>query len=134
MNSDKFKNPINNPFTHYWIENFFTDEQYQKIIDIKNNSEFNAVGDSCRASVSLGHSDYLDQVPENFIINDKTKSILTDVFWPSISYQYPKATKEDVIKIDTCNILCIIQKYKEKYTGNCFWWKAFHKNCCQNWK
>ena len=98
MEADKFINPNTDPFQHYWIENFLSQEQYQKIIDIKNHSEFNAVGDSSRASVSLGHSDYLDQVSESFIINDKTKSILTDVFWPSITYQYPKATKEDVIR------------------------------------
>ena len=93
MESTKFNKPIANPFQHYWVENFYTEEQYQKMIEIKNRSEFTAVGDSCRASVSLGHSDYLDQVADNFIINDKTKSVLTDVFWPSISYQYPKATK-----------------------------------------
>ena len=98
MESTKFNKPIANPFQHHWVENFYTEEQYQKIIEIKNRSEFTAVGDSCRASVSLGHSDYLDQVADSFIINDKTKSVLTDVFWPSISYQYPKATKEDVLK------------------------------------
>ena len=97
MKKDKFTNPINNPFPHYWIENFLTDEQYQKLIDMKNVSEFTAVGDSCRSSVSLGHSDYHEQIT-NGLIDENTKSTLIDVFWPSIVYQYPKATKDDVMK------------------------------------
>ena len=97
MKSDKFINPNTDPFQHYWIENFLSQEQYQKLIDIKNTSEFVAVGDSCRSSVSLGHSDYHEQIIHG-LIDENTKSTLVDVFWPSITYQYPKATKDDVIR------------------------------------
>ena len=79
MNKEKFINPINDPFPHYWIENFLTDEQYQKLIDMKNMSEFVAVGDSCRSSVSLGHSDYHEQITHG-LIDENTKSNLIDAF------------------------------------------------------
>ena len=36
MESTKFNKPIANPFQHHWVENFYTEEQYQKIIEIKN--------------------------------------------------------------------------------------------------
>ena len=97
MKPDKFKNAVNNPFPHYWIEDFLTDEQYQKLIDMRDISEFVSVGDSCRSSVSLGHSDYHEQITHG-LIDGNTKSTLIDVFWPSIIYQYPKATKDDVMK------------------------------------
>ena len=84
MKSDKFINPNTDPFQHYWIENFLSQEQYQKLIDIKNTSEFVAVGDSCRSSVSLGHSDYHEQIIHG-LIDENTKSTLVDVFWPSIT-------------------------------------------------
>lgn len=102
----RLDNPITQPFKHYWIENVFEPEQYSRIVEFSRSKNYEEVGDSCRGSTGLGHSNFGGcELP--FVMPDNIVQTLTDAFWNSIIYQYPKATKEIVYEQAHVESFCV---------------------------
>ena len=92
---EKFTSANTVPFEHHWIENFLSQEEYNKIKQFAKTSDYESVGDSCRSSISMGDSRNSFCMFPFVMLNDIVET-LTDVFWNSIKYQYPNAEKNIV--------------------------------------
>ena len=83
---EKFTSANTVPFEHHWIENFLSQEEYNKIKQFAKTSDYESVGDSCRSSISMGDSrNSFCMFP--FVLPNDIVETLTDVFWNSIKYQ-----------------------------------------------